>query len=92
MTTDTILALIGVIFPVFVLIAGVSWRGAVRLTSIEITLENADEKAGAAALAALKAADKAEAAHAEILKLTHAIDNLPCHACPVTVPPRRPGR
>jgi hypothetical protein len=88
MTTDTLLALIGVIFPMFVLIGGVSWRGAVRLTSIEITLKNADEKASTSARAALKAADKAEAAHAEIIELTHAIDNLPCHACPVTAPAR----
>jgi hypothetical protein len=92
MTTDTLLALIGVIFPVFVLIGGVSWRGSARLTSIEITLKNADEKASTAALAALKAADKAEAAHAKIIELTHAIDNLPCHACPVTAPARWPGR
>jgi hypothetical protein len=91
MTTDTLLALIGVIFPIFVLIGGVSWRGGVRLTSIEITLKNADEKASTSARAALKAADKAEAAHAKIIELTHAIDNLPCRACPVGAP-RRPMR
>lgn len=91
MTTDTLLALIGVILPLFTLIGGVSWRGSARLTSIDITLKNADEKAVATATAALKAADKAEAAHTKILELTHAIDNLPCHACPVGAP-RRPMR
>ena len=89
----TALATVGGFFlTILVLIGSLAWRGSARLTSIEITLKNADEKASTSARAALKAADKAEAAHAEIIELTHAIDNLPCHACTVTAPARWPMR
>jgi hypothetical protein len=85
MTTDTLLALIGVIFPVFVLIGGVSWRGSARLTHMEDKLDTA---ADAVTNAVVKVRELSDG-QAEI---NRKLDGLPCHACPVTAPARWPVR